>query len=62
LAGDQTLEAAIEAAKAATRRYVKRQSTWFRHQMPGWQMVFAQDSKSILNKIISIIRKTGLTA
>ncbi|HIF10271.1 MAG TPA: tRNA (adenosine(37)-N6)-dimethylallyltransferase MiaA [Sneathiellales bacterium] len=62
LAGDQTFEAAVEAAKAATRRYVKRQSTWFRHQMLGWQMVFAQDSKSISNKIISIIRKTGLTA
>jgi tRNA dimethylallyltransferase len=29
--------AAIEAAAAATRRYAKRQSTWFRHQLgAGW--------------------------
>jgi tRNA dimethylallyltransferase len=37
LDGTATLEAAIEAAAAATRRYAKRQATWFRHQLgPGW--------------------------
>lgn len=32
LAGDLPLEAAVERAKAQTRQYAKRQSTWFRNQ------------------------------
>ncbi len=35
LKGHFTLDEAIEAAKAATRQYAKRQSTWFRHQSGG---------------------------
>src|SRR5258705_9502013 len=31
-----TLEAAITEAQLATRRYVKRQMTWFRHRMREW--------------------------
>ena len=27
---------AAEEAKRDTRRYTKRQSTWFRHQLPDW--------------------------
>ncbi len=34
LAGGTTLEAAIGAAQQQTRRYAKRQMTWFRHQLP----------------------------
>jgi len=30
------LDRAAEGGKADTRRYTKRQVTWFRHQMPGW--------------------------
>jgi len=33
--GEASLEEAVEAAKAATRQYAKRQSTWFRHQLGG---------------------------
>jgi tRNA dimethylallyltransferase len=29
-------EAAVAAAKTQTRRYAKRQGTWFRHQTSGW--------------------------
>lgn len=36
LAGETTLEAAIEATRQATRNYAKRQLTWFRNQTPGW--------------------------
>lgn len=36
LEGRLTLEAAAEAAVAATRRYAKRQRTWFRNQMADW--------------------------
>jgi tRNA dimethylallyltransferase len=35
LRGEITLSEATEAAKAATRQYAKRQSTWFRHQLAG---------------------------
>ena len=39
LAGEVTLAAATEQAKAATRRYAKRQATWLRHQLgPGWRL------------------------
>jgi tRNA dimethylallyltransferase len=34
LAGRTTLEAAVAAAQQQTRRYAKRQLTWFRHQLP----------------------------
>jgi len=34
LAGDATRDAALAAARLATRRYAKRQLTWFRHQPP----------------------------
>ena len=37
LTGEITLAEAAEGGKADTRRYTKRQATWFRHQMPGWQ-------------------------
>jgi tRNA dimethylallyltransferase len=33
------LAAAVDAAKRDTRRYAKRQATWFRHQLPGWTWV-----------------------
>jgi tRNA dimethylallyltransferase len=34
LSGEISLEAAIVAAQQQTRRYAKRQMTWFRHQLP----------------------------
>jgi len=36
LAGASNLEDAVAKAKTETRRYAKRQVTWFRNQMPGW--------------------------
>jgi len=36
LAGETTLDAAIEATRQATRNYAKRQLTWFRNQTPDW--------------------------
>ncbi|HUG61628.1 MAG TPA: tRNA (adenosine(37)-N6)-dimethylallyltransferase MiaA, partial [Methylomirabilota bacterium] len=35
--GGITVDAAIISAVAATRRYAKRQETWFRNQMPDWR-------------------------
>jgi tRNA dimethylallyltransferase len=39
LQGDIPLEEAAEGGKRDTKRYTKRQVTWFRHQMPGWTWV-----------------------
>lgn len=36
LAGEITLESAVEATRQATRNYAKRQLTWFRNQTPDW--------------------------
>jgi tRNA dimethylallyltransferase len=36
LGGEMTLAEAAEGGKRDTKRYTKRQATWFRHQMPGW--------------------------
>lgn len=39
LDGQLSLEEAIRKGQADTRAYAKRQVTWFRHQMEGWQAV-----------------------
>lgn len=39
LAGETTLDVAVEATRQATRNYAKRQLTWFRNQTPGWVRV-----------------------
>lgn len=41
LRGETTLEAALDAARQETRRYAKRQLTWFRNQTPDWERVSA---------------------
>ncbi len=41
LRGEMSLPQATEAAKAATRQYAKRQRTWFRGRMGGWQTVIS---------------------
>jgi tRNA dimethylallyltransferase len=37
LAGALSIDDAIVKGQTATRHYIKRQLTWWRHQMPGWQ-------------------------
>jgi tRNA dimethylallyltransferase len=39
LKGEIDLAAAADEAKRDTRRYSKRQATWFRHQLPDWTWV-----------------------
>ncbi|MGH6768110.1 MAG: tRNA (adenosine(37)-N6)-dimethylallyltransferase MiaA [Xanthobacteraceae bacterium] len=36
LRGEISLDEAAEGGKRDTRRYTKRQATWFRHQLPDW--------------------------
>ena len=48
LRGEMPLDAAINAAQSATRRYAKRQMTWFRHQATPDLILTAQFSESLL--------------
>ena len=34
LAGETTLEEALDRMRSVTRKYARRQLTWFRHQVP----------------------------
>ncbi len=43
LRGETTLEEALDAARQETRRYAKRQLTWFRNQTPDWERVARAD-------------------
>jgi tRNA dimethylallyltransferase len=66
LAGEITREAALAAAQQATRRYAKRQYTWFRHQLPETPQIKKlglneQFSESLLPEIFSFIRQRILT-
>ncbi|MBC8037983.1 MAG: tRNA (adenosine(37)-N6)-dimethylallyltransferase MiaA [Rhizobiales bacterium] len=39
LRGEADLDEAVGNAKIATRHYIKRQLTWWRRQMKGWQLL-----------------------
>jgi tRNA dimethylallyltransferase len=61
LCGQTSLETAVEAGQQATRRYVKRQMTWFRHQLAGARFVEGRDpseqfSERFLDEIFHFIR------
>ena len=57
LDGESTLEAALERAKMQTRRYAKRQMTWYRNQMIAWECISEQYYYHNIDKIFSIISK-----
>ena len=44
LRGEIPLDQAIGIGQADTRRYAKRQFTWFRHQLPGWSWAEPDDA------------------
>jgi len=46
LAGEIALAEAAEGGKMDTRRYTKRQVTWFRNQMPGWTWAAPADAEA----------------
>jgi tRNA dimethylallyltransferase len=61
LAGEIALHEAIRLGQQATRRYAKRQTTWFRHQLPDARIFGAQFSESLPPEIFSFIRQFLLT-
>ncbi len=56
LAGEISLADAVTAGQQATRRYAKRQYTWFRHQCPGAFSIVEQYSERIVPQIFNKIR------
>ena len=55
--GGMELETAIAQAQMHTRRYAKRQLTWFRNQMPDWASFTEQDYEDNFANIFSFISK-----
>ena len=56
LRGEVSLDEAVETGKADTRRYAKRQRTWFRNQMADWSRIPAgpeamDDFVALLDKL-----------
>ncbi|WP_425104940.1 tRNA (adenosine(37)-N6)-dimethylallyltransferase MiaA [Ancylobacter sp.] len=52
LAGEITVEAAIEGAILDTRHYAKRQDTWFRHQLAGWTALPKEEAGAWLERAV----------
>ncbi len=52
---------ALAAAQQATRRYAKRQMTWFRNKMCSWIAINSQDSERFLKKNIPFVMQNLLT-
>jgi tRNA dimethylallyltransferase len=61
LSGKTSLAEAVALAKQATRRYAKRQMTWFRHRLAGDLRICEQFSESLRPQIFSFIRLRLLT-
>jgi tRNA dimethylallyltransferase len=61
LRGEIALDEAIDQAQRATRRYAKRQMTWFRHQFVPKIPIDAQYSKRLEERIFPKIRRFLLT-
>lgn len=61
LRGEIPLPEALRLAQAATRQYAKRQTTWFRHQLPIARRFDAQYSERLREQVLPIIRRFLLT-
>jgi tRNA dimethylallyltransferase len=53
LAGEITLDEAAAGSVMDTRRYAKRQLTWFRNQMPGWSWTTAEAARDEVLRAIA---------
>lgn len=53
LRGEISRDEAAEGGKMDTRRYAKRQVTWFRNQMPGWTSLPADEAMAAISRMLS---------
>ena len=54
--GQMPLDRALADAQTATRRYVKRQSTWFRHRMADWTFLAEEDPDRLAKQALQRFR------
>ncbi len=54
LAGRVTLAQALARAQQETRRYAKRQMTWFRNQTPDWPRIDALDAEDQWRQFVAL--------
>lgn len=59
--GELGLDEAVPEIKMKTRRFAKRQMTWFRNKMIAWERVNAQEMETNINNSFAIIVNSGLT-
>ena len=59
--GDIDVPEAVQRTAQASRRLAKRQTTWFRHQTPGWEAFSAQHSERFFDGILPFVRQFLLT-
>jgi tRNA dimethylallyltransferase len=52
LKGEISLAEAAEGGKRDTRRYTKRQATWFRHQLPNWMWLPPEEAEAFIRSAI----------
>jgi tRNA dimethylallyltransferase len=55
LHGEITLAEAAAGAVMDTRRYAKRQVTWFRNQMPGWAWVKPEEAATAIDRELALL-------
>jgi tRNA dimethylallyltransferase len=56
IAGEYTLEDAVDEIRKETRRYAKRQLTWFRAD-PEFQWFKAEDTEKVLKWVLRAMEK-----
>jgi tRNA dimethylallyltransferase len=55
LTGEIALDEAVEQAKRDTRRYTKRQATWFRNQLPQFTWAAPQDARAVIESQLTML-------
>ena len=50
--GEISLDEAAAEAKRDTRRYTKRQATWFRHQLPDWTWISPDKAPGAVRRML----------
>ncbi|MCC5981955.1 MAG: tRNA (adenosine(37)-N6)-dimethylallyltransferase MiaA [Oceanicaulis sp.] len=59
LDGEMTLEEAVVQGKTDSRRYAKRQFTWFSNQHGGWPRLPTDNAEAALKTMLQAIEKEG---
>ncbi len=54
LAGELSLDQAVAEGQSESRRYAKRQVTWFRHQMEGWLRATPDEAPALLTEALGL--------